>query len=232
MQQNPICSSISRIFISSCLLLLAFAEVSAQPAEVKIPEVENRKVRFFNGISVSADLVGLAQLAFGDYGQYEAALRLNLKDKFFPIFELGYGKANSEDAATRLSYKTSAPYGRVGLDFNLMKNKHDVNRLYGGLRYAYTNYKFDIFCPGVTDPTWGETAEFKAKDVAANYHWLEFVFGLDAKIWGPVRLGWTARYKRRLFHNDGHVGNTWYVPGYGKQGNARLGGTFNVILEL
>ena len=107
-----------------------------------------------------------------------------------------------------------------------------MNRLYGGFRYAYTNYKFDVFSPGVTDPVWGESAEFKAQDVACHYHWLEFVFGVDAKLWGPIRLGWSARYKRRIAHDDGSIGNTWYVPGYGIEGNARLGGTFNVIFEL
>ncbi len=231
MRKRPICSSISRIFISSCLLLVGVAAL-AQPSETKILELENKEVPFFNGIAVSADLVGPVMLLVGDYGQYEVELRVNLKNKYFPVVELGYGKADADDAATRLSYKTKAPYGRVGLDFNLLKNKRDVNRLYGGLRYAYTSYKFDLFCPGVTDPTWGESAEFKAKDVACNYHWLEVVFGVDAKLWGPIRLGWSARYKRRLFHDDGNVGNTWYVPGYGKQGNARLGGSFHVIFEL
>lgn len=227
--------SISRIYISSLLWLLALNVTSAQQTSQHSHKTmiwQKDSVPFFCGLSVSADLVGVAQLTFGDYGQYEAALRVNLKDKYFPIVEMGYGKADAEDVATRLTYKTSAPYGRIGIDFNLMHNKHDVNRLYGGVRYAYTNYSFDIFCPGITDPTWGENAEFKASDVKANYHWLEFVFGVDAKLWGPIHLGWSARYKRRLLHDDGYVGRSWYVPGYGKQGNARLGGTFNVILEL
>jgi hypothetical protein len=194
--------------------------------------LQNDSIAFFRNVAVSVDLVGPLQLALSDYGQYEAALRVNLKDKYFPIVELGYGKADGEDAATHLSYKTAAPYGRIGIDFNLMKNKHDVNRLYGGVRYAYTNYKFDVYCPDVTDPYWGEKADFKANDVKCYYHWLEFAFGIDAKIWGPVRMGWSVRYKRRLFHDDGDVGRPWYVPGYGKQGNARLGGTFNVSIEL
>ena len=83
-------------------------------------------IPFFRGIAVSADLAGIGQLAFSDYGQYEAALRINLKDRYFPVIELGYGKADTENIISKLSYKTSAPYGRVGVDFNLMKNKHDI----------------------------------------------------------------------------------------------------------
>lgn len=213
-------------------LVWAFSATCAAQSNVKSRLLEKDTIPFFRGLSVSADLVGIAQLTFGDYGQYEAALRLNFRDKYFPIIEVGYGKADAEDVATRLTYKTSAPYGRVGVDFNLLRDKHDVNRVYGGLRYAYTNYKFDVSCPAITDPYWGETAEFKADGVECNYHWIEFVFGVDAKLWGPFRLGWSGRYKRRLIHDDGHIGRPWYVPGYGKQGNARLGGTFNFIIEL
>jgi len=228
MLQSRIFTFISSIFFSSLLLTMP---CQAQSEKKMIP-LQKDSVAFFRGVAAMVDIVGPLQLALGDYGQYEAGVRINLKDKFFPVAEIGYGKADAEDAATRVSYKTSAPYGRIGMDFNLLKNKHSANRVYGGLRYAYTNYKFDIFCPGVTDPTWGESAEFKANGVECYYHWLEFVFGLDTKIWGPVRLGWSARYKRRLFHEEGGMGRSWYVPGFGKQGNARLGGTFNVIVEF
>lgn len=55
--------------------------------------VKKDTIPLFRGLAVSGDLVGIAQLAFGDYGQYEVALRVNLKDKYFPIIELGYGKS-------------------------------------------------------------------------------------------------------------------------------------------
>ena len=200
MNQKRISRYISRFLASSLLALLPLGALSQTP---KLLPVAKDTTAFFRGLSVSGDVIGLIQMAVGSYGQYEAALRVNLKDKYFPIVELGLGKADAEDAATRLTYKTSAPYGRVGVDLNLMKNKHDINRLYGGLRYAYTSYKFDLSSPGITDPKWGGTAEFNAQDVECNYHWLEVVGGVDAKIWGPVRLGWSVRYKRRLAHDDG-----------------------------
>ena len=84
----------------------------------------------FQGFSVSADLAGAAMMLLSDYGQYEGALRLNLHNQYFPVVEVGYGKANHEnDEVTGLNYRTGAPYFRVGCDFNIMKNKHLGHRI-------------------------------------------------------------------------------------------------------
>lgn len=228
-------SFVSRV-ITISLLLIAVTTATAQSrkdatADKKLT-AQKDTVAFFRGVAVSADVVGLAQLAFSDYGQYEAALRINLKDRYFPIFELGYGTADSDNPTTNLKYKTSAPYWRVGMDFNIAKNKHDAYRVYAGARYAMTYYKFDVVGSGLKDPVWGDDVDYNVKGMKAYYHWMEAVFGVDAKIAGPLRLGWSVRYRRRITHDDGNIGKTWYVPGYGKQGGSRLGGTFNIIFEI
>ena len=218
----------------TCLLAISLllgalpADAQRRKAEIQEPDT----TAFFKGFAVSADLIGPLQLLLSDYGQYEAALRINLKDRWFPVFELGLGKASHDDIVTKVSYKTSAPYGRVGLDFNLLKNKHDIYRLYGGFRYAYTNYKFEFSHPGVTDPVWKQEVEYGVKDIASYFHWVEGVMGIDASIIGPIHLGWSVRYRRRIAHKEGIYGKAWYVPGYGKTGATRLGGTFNVIIDI
>lgn len=222
--------SIYALFLNLAISILMLPQTA--DAQRKKVIVEPDTVPFFRGIAVSADLVGAGMMWLSDYGQYEAALRVNLKDRYFPIIEIGIGKADHLNLVTNLRYNTSAPYGRIGIDFNLMKDKHDIYRLYGGLRYAYTSWKYDVEHPGVVDPTWGDVAEYGGKDVQCHYHWAEVVFGVDAKIWGPVRLGWSARYRSRIKYDNGEFGNPWYVPGYGKNGSKRLGGTFNVILEF
>lgn len=231
MTQRRISSFISRA-IAISLLLLAVATPSAAQERKDIAKQEADTVALFRGIAVSADLVGLVQLTVSDYGQYEAALRINLKDKYFPVVELGYGKADANDITTSMTFRTKAPYGRVGLDFNLLRNKHDIYRAYAGFRYGCTFYKFDVEGEGIKDPVWGDDVPFSVTGVKANYHWIEGVFGVDAKIAGPLRLGWSVRYRSRIAHDDGTLGNTWYVPGYGKKGGTRLGGTFNIIFEI
>lgn len=225
-----ISASISRAAIST---LLALGALSASAQGLKQQTERPDTTRFFRGLQVMVDAVGPIQLAVSDYGQYEAALRINLKDKYFPVFELGYGTANHEDdPVTHVAYKTSAPYGKVGMDFNIMKNKHDIYRVYIGARYAFTTFKYDVASPVLTDPVWKDPAAIQLNNVSASYHWAELLFAVDAKIWSPLHLGWSVRYRRRLAHDDGESGNVWYVPGFGKTGNSRLGGTFNIIINL
>lgn len=221
---------ISRYILSVIIsLLLLPSDANAQVK--KFLQIAD-STAWFQGVEVSADLVGLAMKTLGDYGQFEAGMRVNLKDRFFPAVELGYGMCDHTDDATYIHYKTNAPYAKVGIDFNLLKNKHADNRLYGGIRYAFTSYKVDIERRDLPDPTWQWDSGFRVDQEPCSHHWFEVVFGVDAKVMGPLHLGWTVRYKRRLIHKEGAIGQTWYVPGYGIYGDNRIGGTFNVIIDI
>ena len=223
-----ISTSIRRLAIS----LLLLSSLSAAQTQGRLFTTQKDSIRLFQGFAVSFDLVGAGMLAFSDYGQYEGALRVNLRDEWFPIVEIGYGKAERNDEVTHMYYRTAAPYFRVGVDRNLLKFKHGPNRLYGGLRYAYTSYKVDIAHPDFPDPHWLWDTSFGVKDASCYYHWLEVVVGIDAKIVGPLHLGWSVRYKRRIAYSKHDFGDTWYVPGFGTDDDSKLGGTFNVIIDI
>ena len=171
-------------------------------------------------------------MAVSDYGQYEAALHLNLRDRCFPVVEVGYGKADHKEENTQMTYKTSAPFFRAGVDFNVLKNKHDIYRLYVGARYAFTSYKYDLASPGVEDPVWGGVTPYEVKGAKCNYHWLEAAVGVDVKLVGPLHLGWSLRYKQKLTADEGKLGKSWYVPGFGKTGTTAFGALFNISLDI
>ena len=212
------------------MLLLAIpSAVSAQ----KLFRLEKDTIPLMRGFQLSFDLVGAGQLMFSDYGQYEGAFRLNLHDQWYPVFELGYGKAEHlDDIVTGFSYKTQAPYFRAGIDFNLLKKKHQGNSLFAGVRYAYTSYKIDIWRQDFPDPVWQWPTGFGVYDEPCSQHWAEFVLGLEAKVVGPVHLGWSVRYRLRVAHDDGIVGRTWYVPGFGISDTSNIGATFNTIIDI
>lgn len=229
MTRRPnISTFISRLTIS-VLLLLGSTGLQAQG----FLKYQQDTIPLFRGFAVSFDLVGAAESLLSDKGEYEAALRLNLHDQYFPIVELGYGHANHDyDDVTKIKYSTAAPYFRVGVDVNVMKKKHTGNRIFVGLRYAFTSYKVDLYSEPVEDPVWKWKTAYDITGEQCSMHWGEAVFGLDAKVLGPLHLGWSVRYRFRLSHNDGVMGNTWYVPGYGKQDTSSLGATFNVIFDI
>ena len=228
MIRTRISTCISRLAISLLLLIVAQG-ASAQ----KIFRMEKDSIPFFRGFAVSFDLVGPAKMMLSDYGEYEGALRINLHDQWFPIFEMGIGRANhKKDEVTELSYKTSAPYFRIGLDWNIMKKKHEPYRIYAGWRYAFTSYKCDILREALPDPVWKSKTGFGVEGMSCYQHWLEGVFGIDATIFGPLHLGWNVRYKRRLFHKEGDIGTSWYVPGFGLNDTDNITANFNVIIDI
>ena len=226
--KSCISTSIRKLAISLLLLTMS----SAASAQMKFFTIQKDSIPLFRGFAVSFDLVGAGMLALSDYGQYEATLRVNLHDEWFPIVEAGVGKATHDDEVTQLYYSTSAPYFKVGIDKNMLKDKHGPNRLYVGLRYGFTSYKIDLSRPDFPDPVWLWNTGFGVKDASCKYHWAEVVIGVDAKIFGPLHLGWSVRYKQRLAHSEeGEFGNPWYVPGFGTY-NTNLGATFNVIIDI
>ncbi len=223
-------SSYIRILSISLLLLMSATKAEAQ---MKFFSLQKDSIPVFRGFAVSFDLVGAAMMQFSDYGQYEGALRINIHDEWFPIAEIGYGKADHErDEVTGITYRTKAPYFRIGIDKNLLNDKHGPYRLYAGLRYGFTSYKVDLEHENFKDPAWQWDTGFGVKDEPCKNHWLEVVMGVDAKIYGPLHLGWSIRFKRRIKHDEGRIGRTWYIPGYGLDGGSPIAGTFNVIIDI
>ena len=220
----------ARRILTSILAVLALSSSVRAQGFLKF---ERDSVPFFQGVAVSVDLAGAAQLQLSDYGQLEAALRVNLHNQYFPTFEVGLGKASHEDdQVTGISYRTKAPYFRLGADVNLMKKKHTGNRIFAGVRYACTYYKVDMDRQNFPDPVWKWDTGFGVRDEKCNQHWAEVLLGIDAKVAGPLHLGWSVRYRKRLFHDDGQQEKTWYVPGYGIQESTRLGYTFNLTIDI
>ena len=187
---------------------------------------------FFCGMAVGVDALGCGLAAFSTYGEYGAMVRVNLKQKFFPVFETGLGVCDRTDDGTDIHLKVSAPYFRVGCDYNFLKDLNSGNRVFGGLRVAYTSFSYDISSPSMSDPVWHDQTDFAYNDVKSNMLWAELVFGLEAKIWRNFHLGWSVRYRRRFHQKVSVPGQSWYVPGFGKNDSSNFGGTVNLVFEL
>lgn len=221
-------------YISAAVIsLFLCCPSTAQDQKEIIEDLTKKEAPLFGGVAVSADLVGvIMKTSNADYSQMEVAARLNFKGKYFPVFELGYGESDYEDAETNNTFKTHAPYFRIGADYNFTKKWYTGNRLYLGVRYAFTSFNYDAGAPGFSDPVWNVEVPFSYTGLHANSHWGEIVFGIETRIWKIFHLGWNIRYKIRMSHSENENILPWYVPGFGKFGNSCIGGTFNIIFDI
>lgn len=198
-----------------------------------IPTEEDMKQTFFQGFSVSTDVLNMALYFLSNYGNLEASLRLNLLNTYFPIAELGLGRCNNTDLTTKINYSTNAPYLKIGIDYNLLRNKWQTNKLYFGLRYGITNYNYTITGLPQTDPIWHETGPIDIKSKNATSHYLEVVFGCQVKIWSFIHMGWSARYKSELHTTKSLYAHPYYIPGYGTTvGSSLWAATYNISFDL
>lgn len=240
---NHFVKHIISLAIACAILLPVRAQDSQQqmllPGEQPKPsryvaiEEEKAHIVLFQGFTLSVDIFGPVSYMVSDYGTAEAALRLNLKNTYFPIAEVGYGKCATEDFNTQVSYKVSAPYARIGLDFNMLKDKFQSNRLYLGARYGVSVYKYDLTGPTMTDPVWGGSGAFNIPQTNCTSHWLEVLMGVEVQIYKNFHMGWAVRYKKELASTKNDYSKPNCIPGYGYTTNASCwGGTYSLIFDL
>ena len=214
--------------------IFAAAAISlvCQMAVAREKEEPISKAPLFCGAAVFADLAGPVMKAVdARFYQMEVGARLNFRDHFFPICELGIGESNREGRENNNQFHSRAPYYRIGMDYNLNK-KHNGNRLMIGLRYGFSAFKYDFEDPDFNDPVWGGTGSLNMKNMNGRTGWMEASIGCETKLWKFIRLGWNLRYKVRLHQSVNDSGEPYYTPGFGKNASNTFGGTVNLIFDV
>ncbi|MDR0962285.1 MAG: DUF6048 family protein [Mediterranea sp.] len=236
---------ISSCFISLLLCLMVATPLRAQTANATVA-VGDTIVPLYKGVSVGVDLWGVgSKLLGGDFLSSAVTIDVNLKNRFFPVLEVGYGRTDTwNDNGTH--YRSAAPFARIGMDYNIMYKKNFRNYLFVGLRYAMSSFNYDITALDVADPAyggsignpnqmdnlWGGSVPFDHQDMKGSMHWVEIVLGLRAHIYKAWHMGWSVRMKYRTTSSTAEFGNPWYVPGFGKYASNNLGVTYSITYQL
>lgn len=209
----------------------------------KVPEVV---YPLYNGVNVGLDLFGIGNKAMGgDFLSSEVSVDVNLKNRFFPVIEVGHGQTDtSNDYGTH--YKSSAPYMRIGMDYNILYKKKFKNYMFAGFRYGMSSFNYDIEALSINDPVYGGTINnpnqidgsyggsvpFVHKGMEGSMQWFELCGGVRAQIWKDLYMGWSIRLKYRTSSSPDKYGDPWYVPGYGKYSGNTIGMTYTLIYKL
>lgn len=222
------------LLVAMPLRLLAQVEIEPEEPSQWVPPVEEvQEQTFFQGFSLSVDVVQPVMMQFSDFGGVEAALRLNLKNTLFPVVELGYADGEKTDENTDIAYSVSAPFFKAGFDINMLRDKWQDNKFFVGLRYGFTTFKYDMSGPAVEDPIWGGTEPFGYDGIDCTVHTLEIVGGVQVKVWSNFHMGWLVRYKRILSQTDNVYSEPYYIPGYGTTtGGCAWAFTYSLTFDL
>lgn len=233
-----------------CFVMLFVPGVSlyAQSSDSGKEKEKTEAVYFplYNGLTVSTDIYGLGASVLGsDFLSAEIAVEASLKNRFFPIVEIGYGTTDTSNEKG-IYYKSSAPYFRIGMNYNTMYKKGNPNFLYVGFRYGYTSFSYDtgtisftddefggsISNPNITDPIWGGSIPFNQKGLKASMGWIELLAGVRAHIYKDFYMGWSVRYRRKMNASLSDYGDPWYVPGFGTYDSNCWGLSYSLIYKL
>ena len=225
-------------YIITLLILSNFAVQPLKAQTQTSSKAQNElttETPLFQGIYLGVDAFGLANKVLGsDITSTEVSAEVNLKNRFFPIVEVGYATIESTSEETDIFYKSSAPYFRLGLNYNVFyKKPHLPGQLLVGLRYGYSSFEYDVNAPSLTDPNWGDiTVPFAYEGVKSNASWIELCAGLKTQVYKGFHMGFTVRYRSRLSQKVHENTEPYYIPGFGKNGSTNLGLTYNLIYKL
>ena len=168
--RKKISASISLFLVLSSSLLFLFPAPSwAQKKDKEQLKADYKASPFYQGSSIGVEIAGIGgYLLGGDIMSSEILLQSNLKNRFLPTLEIGYGKTDVVNDANDMHYKTSAPYFRIGMDYNVFYLKPYLpGYLYVGLRYGMSSFTYDVSGP---DMMAGRCGRHQGKDLQRFPH--------------------------------------------------------------
>ncbi len=164
--------------------------------------------------------------AFGQhYGLGDVWAEMSLHNRYFPFLAIGVDNCNDTPDGSNFTFRVPvSPYVKIGASYNFFYNSNPDYKLQMGLRYGFTNFKWNVDNVTVDDSYWGEEGKFSIADRKSTAGYLEVTFGIKVKVLKSWSLGWTIIYHSILHETKSDVGKPMFIPGYGKRGSAVTGG--------
>lgn len=217
-------------FINVLVLLILAVPTFAQKSK-KVIELPKEVFPLYNGTVIGVDMFGIGSKILGGKSVgSEVSVDVSLKNRFFPVAEIGYASIDTEENG--VSYKSAAPYFRIGMNYNTMFKKKTLNQLYVGARYGFCAANYDVKSPPIVDGIWTGQIPFSYTGEHTNAQWLELVFGLRAQVYKNFMMGWAVRYKSRISIEETSHCTPYYIPGFGENKTTNFGITYSLIYKL
>ncbi len=204
-------------------------DTTASP-QMKIPKM---KQPLLYAAAVGVDIWDPVMRLFGQhYGLVEFSGELNLHNRYIPVVEVGFGQSSYTPDDNNYTYKVPVtPYVRIGCNYNFIYNSNPDYMAFAGLRFGWSHFNYEVNSVHLSSDYWGESTTFNLPKQTANVTYMQVLFGIRVKVFGPVSMGWCIRYKAKLHESDAIYGRPWYIPGYGSR-NGAITGSFAITYTL
>ncbi len=160
----------------------------------------------------------------------EFSLDTEIKKNYFPTLEVGFNKI---DNLSDLHYYTlEGTYWRFGINYNMLKYKHRIDRniFFVGIRYGNSSFTQEANSIQFENEWGGYETSIPKTDLSA--HWAEFIIGLKGEIFKNFYMGYSIRIKTLISQSDNKGYTPYFIPGYGKHQKVHPGMSYSVSYAI
>ncbi|MCF8360325.1 MAG: DUF6048 family protein [Prolixibacteraceae bacterium] len=186
------------------------------------------------GLSVGADLSKIV-VPFIDTTRYgwEFSADYEILKNMFGAVEIG---SETFDFSKPLyDYHASGVYTRLGVDYNFGKHLDVLpnDKMFIGLRYAFTTFAHKAENITVKNPAWGDYAGGNIGNNWLVANWFEIGLGMRTHLFNNFHLGWSAQVKIKLGATTDNTMAPYGIPGYGRAANStNMGINYSLIYKI
>jgi hypothetical protein len=201
------------LFINILLFVLVAGNAAAQNSDsVPTDSVVSRSY-IPTGIRIGTDLISLGRSQFqNNFTGWEVNADIDFYRYYLAI---DYGSWSRTFLSDSGNYSNDGNYWRLGIDVNFLLKDQDRNMFFLGARYGHANFSenLTVIAKNQLTGTFEHLPPYTHSGV--NAHWFELTTGIRVKIWKVIWMGYTARFKFGLKHDNTENIIPSDIPGYG-----------------
>jgi hypothetical protein len=182
------------------------------------------------GIRIGTDLISLVKTQYQkDFSGWEVNADVDFRRYYLAIDYGSWSRTFESDSG---NYSNDGTYWRAGVDVNFLLKDVDRNMFFVGARYGRANFSEDLSISAYNEFTKSrENLHYAHSGI--NARWFELTTGIRVKIWKALWMGYTARFKFGLKHDETEHIIPSDVPGYGRTNkDSYWGFNYQIFLRI
>ncbi|MBN1769303.1 MAG: hypothetical protein JXR50_00520 [Prolixibacteraceae bacterium] len=145
------------------------------------------------------------------------------------------GSQNTRFKTAGYHYNAAGAYTRLGVDYNFMKHvdEESTDKLLVGFRYGFSTFYHEADQITLSDEIWGELSNQEVERNWLTANWVEATTGMRARLINNFYMGWTIRFRVRLWLQKDKIMEPYHIPGYGRAwNNSWVGVNYSLYYQI